>query len=262
MQPHLDCGQGLWGMPMPADAQILRFPHADANRSPCVEMSNIRLTRDGVTLLDQASLTLDRHGITGLIGPNGAGKSVLLRVLTGLIKPDQGSVDVAKDIGQPALVFQKPVLLRRSVKANLAHALRIANVPHRKRTGRLAELLVRADLTTQAETQARALSGGEQQRLAFVRALAANPKLLLLDEPTASLDPAATAAFERLTRATSLQGVKVVFVTHDRAQAARVCDDVAFLHNGRVSEHTPAAAFFDAPQSSAARQYLNGDLLL
>lgn len=247
---------------MPADAQILHFPHGAPEQSPGIAANGLCLQRDGVTLLDDVSIALNRLGVTGLIGPNGAGKSVLLRVLTGLITPDNGQVITPADMGPPALVFQKPVLLRRTVKANLAHALRIAGVPRRDRMGRLAELLVSADLTGHAETQARALSGGEQQRLAFVRALAAQPKILLLDEPTASLDPAATAAFERLTRATSMQGVKVVFVTHDRAQAARICDDIVFLHKGRVTEHTPSKAFFEHPQSSAARRYLSGDLLL
>ncbi|SEW13023.1 tungstate transport system ATP-binding protein [Cognatiyoonia koreensis] len=247
---------------MPGDAQILRFPPAGTDTSEGIRLVDICLQRNGESVLDKLSLTLGEKGITGLIGPNGAGKSVLLRVLTGLISPNSGVVQIAPHLGDPALVFQKPVLLRRSVKANLTHALRIAGVAKPARSGRLAELLVIAELTRQAEAPARTLSGGEQQRLAFARALASNPRLLLLDEPTASLDPAATAAIERLTRATAASGVKVIFVTHDRAQAARVCDDIAFLHKGRVTEHASVTSFFDAPQSRAARHYLQGDLLL
>jgi len=247
---------------MPGDADVLRFPSAPQAPAIGMTLSGIALSRNKATVLDHVDLTLNKHGITGLIGPNGAGKSILLRVLTGLIPPDAGTMWIDPDLGRPALVFQKPVLLRRSVKRNLLHALRVAGVPKQERTGRLAELLVAADLTAQAETPARALSGGEQQRLAFVRALAEQPKLLLLDEPTASLDPSATAAIERLTRATASQGVKVIFVTHDRGQAERLCDDIVFLHKGRVTEETPAAKFFQSPNSTAGRHYLKGDLLL
>jgi tungstate transport system ATP-binding protein len=161
-----------------------------------------------------------------------------------------------------ALVFQSPVVLRRSVKANLDHALKIYGVPKSERLGRIAELLVMADLTMLAEAPARALSGGEKQRLAMARALAARPKLLLLDEPTASLDPHSTAAIERLTRSAVATGVKVVMVTHDRGQAERMADDVLFLHRGRATEHTPAEQFFNTPTSEEGKTYLKGHILL
>jgi tungstate transport system ATP-binding protein len=106
------------------------------------------------------------------------------------------------------------------------------------------------------------LSGGEQQRLSLVRALAARPELLLLDEPTSSLDPQATAALEALVATAAGRGVKVVLVTHDRDQARRVAEEVVFLNQGRVTERRPAAEFFDRPQSPEARAYLAGRLLL
>jgi len=219
--------------------------------------------RGGNTLLDGLSFELPASGITALLGPNGAGKSLLLRALAGLLRPDEGEVALHPDIrGAVALVFQSPVLLRRSVRGNLLHALAIAGVPRRMRSGRLAELLVMADLTRCAERPARALSGGEQQRLAIVRALARQPRLLLLDEPTASLDPRSTAAIEALTRKVVAAGCKVVFVTHDWAQAERLADEVIFLHRGRITEMTPARRFFRAPASEAARAYRNGRLLL
>ena len=96
----------------------------------------------------------------------------------------------------------------------------------------------------------------------MVRALAARPKLLLLDEPTASLDPHATAAIERLTRSAVATGAKVILVTHDHAQAERLADDVLFVHRGRATEHSPAARFFDTPSSEEGRTYLKGQILL
>ena len=116
--------------------------------------------------------------------------------------------------------------------------------------------------TALADRAARSLSGGEQQRLALVRALATEPDLLFLDEPTASLDPAATKAIEDLLQGALLGGTKVVMVSHDPGQAKRRASDIVFLNRGRVVEHSPAGAFFDAPGSAEARAYLNGGLLV
>ena len=222
----------------------------------------LRYERGGRCLLDGISFALSPSGITALLGPNGAGKSLLLRLLGGLIRPDSGRIrfDPAFD-GSTGMVFQKPVLLRRSVRANLDHALRIARIPRRQRTGRIAELLVMADLTHCAESPARALSGGEQQRLTMARALVSKPRLLLLDEPTASLDPAATAGFEALTREIARMGTKIMLVTHDLHQARRIADDVIFIHKGRIHEQGPTTAFFAAPRSPEARAYCAGTLI-
>lgn len=243
-------------------AHIVPFPGQAQHAEPALSLSNIGLTHEGVPLLNGVTATVSKSGVTGLLGPNGAGKSLLLRTIMSLIAPTQGNVTIAEDIGAPSLVFQKPVLLRRSVRANLIHALKVAGVSRKDRPGVLAELLVAANLTRLAENPARSLSGGEQQRLAIVRALAASPKLLLLDEPTASLDPTATKAIEDLLKSIAAKGVKVVLVTHDQAQAARLCDDIIFLHKGTVLEHTPAEAFFKAPATDIAKAYLSGDLLL
>ena len=247
---------------MPTDARILPFREPGETRSNALELTGIRLSHAGKTLLNGVDAQIACDGVTGLIGPNGAGKSVLLRAITGLLKPDSGELAFAEGLGPPALVFQRPVLLRRTVRANLLHALKIAGVSREMRAGRLAELLVAGGLTPLAEAPARALSGGEQQRLSIVRALAARPRLLLLDEPTASLDPAATLAIENLVKSTSAQGVKIIVVTHDRTQAARLCDDILFLHNGVVTEHSAAESFFQTPSSRPARAYLSGDLVL
>jgi len=227
-----------------------------------LEIADLKLIHEGKLLLDIADAKISSDGVTCLIGPNGAGKSLFLRAIMGLIATNSGHIRISPKFKDPALVFQRPVLLRRSVRGNLNHALKMAGVPRNERAGKLAELLVAADLTRLVENPARALSGGEQQRLAIARALASQPKTILLDEPTASLDPAATKAIEDLIQKTKDSGVKVIIVTHDCAQAQRLSDDVLFLHKGQILEHSPTAAFFTGPSSDAAIAYLSGQLLI
>ena len=228
-----------------------------------LRLDGIDLCRGGRMVLDGLSLDIPATGITAIMGPNGAGKSLSLRIMAGLVDPDDGAVrhdfTGRQDI---ALVFQKPVLLRRSVRANLAHALALYGVSRARRKARIAELLEFGRLGPIADSPARALSGGEQQRVALVRALAASPKLLLLDEPTASLDPQATDAIETLIRDTAASGATVVLVTHDRGQAARLADHVRFMHKGALVEAAPATDFMLAQKSPEAQAYLSGKLLL
>ena len=187
-----------------------------------VELDSVEFEVAGKRLIDGVSLRLSPGPLTCVMGPNGAGKSLLLRLIAGLIPPSAGRVTyggAASDaVGRSriAFVFQRPVLLRRSVAANLDHALKTYGVVRAERPGRIAELLVLGQLETLAGRPARVLSGGEQQRLSMVRALAARPALLLLDEPAASLDPQATAALEALIREAAGKRVKIVLVTHDR----------------------------------------------
>jgi tungstate transport system ATP-binding protein len=117
-------------------------------------------------------------------------------------------------------------------------------------------------LTGLERRPARRLSGGEQQRLALARALARDPAVLFLDEPTASLDPASTQAIEDLIRNVSARGVKVVLATHDLGEARRLAGEIVLMHRGRVIENRPADAFFAAPSTEEARRFIAGELLL
>jgi tungstate transport system ATP-binding protein len=217
-------------------------------------------------LIDGIDLDLPRQSLTVVLGPNGAGKSLLLRQLHGLVTPTAGTVHWnGRPLGpderrRQAMVFQRPVLLRRSVAANVRFALKL----RKKSAGeeKVRELLRQVGLEAQADQAARLLSGGEQQRLAMARVLALEPEELFLDEPTASLDPASTAAIEEIVQAVYERGTKIVFVTHDLGQARRLADDVVFLNRGRLAEHSPAETFFDDPASEAARDYLAGRLIL
>lgn len=231
-----------------------------------IEGHGLILERGGRRLIDRIDLTVGGDGLTVIMGPNGAGKSVLLRLLAGLMRPDGGSVRWAGRVPDrtrtPRLgfVFQQPVLLRRSALANVRFVLKGGS--RRSRSDRAMAALSRAGLVHLADSPARLLSGGEQQRLALARALAPEPEVLLLDEPCANLDPAATAAIEALVADAARRGTKVLLVTHDIGQARRLADEVVFLHGGRIAERGPAGTFFDQPESDAARAYLAGRLVV
>jgi tungstate transport system ATP-binding protein len=214
-------------------------------------------------ILRDVTLAIEAGRPTVLIGPNGSGKTTLIKLAMGLLAPGAGSIRCAQPDGaarRQAIVFQKPVMLRRSAGSNVAYALRAAGRP--SDPAAIARLLDRVDLAPLAGRPARRLSGGEQQRLALARALARDPEVLFLDEPTASLDPAATKAVEDIIAGAAAGGVKVVMATHDLGQARRLAGDIAFLARGRLVEHAPAERFFAAPATPEARSFLAGELVI
>jgi tungstate transport system ATP-binding protein len=240
-------------------------------RAPASELpvmfSEVAIVAGEVTILDGISLVLLADSApTVLIGPNGAGKTTLLRAAMGLIPVSRGRITWGgRDTAAPerlAILFQRPVMLRRSTAANVRYALAAAGVPRAARNQRAAELLALVGLEGLERRPARRLSGGEQQRLALARALARDPAVLFLDEPTASLDPAATKAIEDIVRAVTARGVKVVMSTHDLGQARRLAGDVVLLHRGRLIESGPASEFFAHPRTQEARTFIAGELLV
>ena len=219
-------------------------------------------SHQGKHLLGPCSFTLDGAGPTLVMGPNGAGKSLLLRLAHGLLAPASGQITWSGgDRPRQAMVFQTPVLLRRSALANLTHALAVNKVPRQQRKELAREALARFGLSSTADTPARVMSGGEKQRLALARAWALSPSVLFLDEPTSALDPAAMKAVEAAVREFHERGTRIVMTTHDLHQARRLAGDVLFLAGGKVREHTPADAFFAAPTSPEAQAFINGELV-
>ncbi len=219
-----------------------------------------------LTILDGISLSFNPGAPTVLIGPNGSGKTTLLRVAMGLLAPNSGRVtwggraQISPE--RRAIVFQRPAMLRRTVEANIEYALSSAGIARSEWRARTDELLKLVGLTGFGGRPARRLSGGEQQRLALARALARDPQVLFLDEPTASLDPAATKAIEDVIQAVAGRGIKVVLSTHDFGEARRLAGEIVLLHRGRVIECTPAVEFFTEPKTNEARQFVAGELLL
>jgi tungstate transport system ATP-binding protein len=214
-------------------------------------------------ILHDVTLTLGAGAPTVLIGPNGSGKTTLIKLAMGLLMPTAGSIRHAQPdraARRQAIVFQKPVMLRRSAGGNIAYALKAAGRAADAAT--VLKLLDRVGLARLADRPARRLSGGEQQRLALARALARDPEVLFLDEPTASLDPAATKGVEDIVAGAAAGGVKIVMSTHDLGQARRLAGDVVFLAKGRLIEQAPAERFFAAPATPEARSFVAGDLVI
>jgi tungstate transport system ATP-binding protein len=228
-----------------------------------LEARGLGVVLGGHVAISDASLTIDLPRRVVVLGANGAGKSVLLRLLHGLIAPTKGTIEWAGAAARPraqAMVFQRPVMLRRSALANIEYALDVNGVRGDEARRRASEALGRVGLASLAARQARVLSGGEQQRVALARAWALRPKLLFLDEPTASLDPAASTEVERIVGEIHAAGTGIVMTTHNLGFARRMADEVVFLHAGRITEQTPAGRFFQSPASTEAARFLEGEL--
>jgi tungstate transport system ATP-binding protein len=238
---------------------------APASDLPLV-LDNVSLQAGSTMMLDRVSLAISPGAPTLIVGPNGAGKTRLLRLCMGLDAPSAGRITwggrADRAVARRAILFQRPVMLRRTASANIAYALAQAGAPHRERAGRIAALLDRVGLSGLAQRPARRLSGGEQQRLALARALARDPEILLLDEPTANLDPAATRGVEEIVLSAARSGIKIVMASHDLGQVRRLAGDVIFLVRGALCERGRAEDFLDHPKTTEAAAFLRGDLVI
>ncbi|MGA0609095.1 phosphate ABC transporter ATP-binding protein [Caldimonas sp. KR1-144] len=229
---------------------------------PELRLEGVGVRFGAVTALEQVSLELRAGERVAFVGANGSGKSTLLRVLHGLQRPTSGRVERAAGLRQ-AMLFQRPAMLRLSVENNVALGLWLAGVPRAMRRERVTEALVRVGLVAEAKRPARALSGGQQQRLALARAWALKPQQLLLDEPTASLDPSAKREVEALIGQFARQGLTVLFSSHNLGQVKRLATRVVYLEHGRVLADRSVHEFFEADGDHlppAAQQFLKGEL--
>ena len=216
-----------------------------------------------VRALRGVGLKLNRGDFIALIGANGSGKTTLLRLLHGLVAFD-GKREVLDSTALQVMVFQRPFMLRLSVLNNLRVALWLARVPRAERAARAAQALQRVGLAELRDRLARALSGGELQRLALARAWAVRPQILFLDEPTASLDPSAKKEVEALLASFAAEGMTLVMSTHNLGQAKRLATRVVYLDQGEIRVDLPTERFFSrvAGASSDARAdlFLKGEL--
>lgn len=261
-------------------------------------MRGVSLLREGIRLLTNIDLTIARGERLIILGPNGAGKTLLMQVAHRLILPTGGEVLSGAAGMREAMVFQRPVLLRRSVLGNVLYAIDHARpgqmavagpdlptpggdgaqgrnraedgpcaqgkngAPDRNcRMARARAALRLVGLEALSHRPARVLSGGEQQRVALARAAALRPDLVWFDEPTANLDPASTQAIESIVMRMSSEGATCVLSTHDIGQARRLAQRVLLMAAGRIVEATPAARFFEEPATESGRRYLRGELL-
>ena len=227
-----------------------------------LEIKNLNYSIGSKEILYNLNIKIISDRITVIMGPNGAGKSIFLKILNGIIRPTSGKilwnekVDESLVLNGQALVFQKPVLLRRSVKANLDFFDKLTNLNNYDKN----QLLKIVDLLDQKNQPARLLSLGEQQRLSLIRALLLRPRLIMLDEPTANLDPASTKIIEDIVISLKEFGIKIIFVTHNILQAKRLADEVIFFDKGKLIEHSNSKEFFLNSKSMKVKNYLNGIL--
>ena len=242
--------------------------HADASLldSTFLQLEQVCVRYGELPVLEQVDLMFPVAGRTVVLGPNGAGKTTLLQAIHGLLPLSAGQI-TGMSASSPQVsprfgfVFQRPVMLRRSALANVEHALAISGVPAASRRALAISAIEDVGLDYVLDRPARRLSGGEQQRLAVARASALQPDCLLLDEPTANVDPAAGASLERYLLKMQQQGRGFLMTTHDLAQARRLALLVVFMHAGRVLEVTPAPEFFNQPRSEQAARFLAGQWL-
>jgi tungstate transport system ATP-binding protein len=221
-----------------------------------ITLQNVRYTVAGRALVQDISLRVRAGERLLILGANGAGKSTLLRLAHGLIAPSAGEMHIQND-AQQAMLFQRPALLKRSVRGNVEFALSAHGIAD---PNRVDDALTACGLQSMSARHARALSGGEQQRLALACAWALAPQVLFADEPTASLDVQAVRDVERLLLALHAKGCAVVMTTHSLAQAKRLAQRIVFLHKGRVTDDLPVAQFFEGARSGEANAFFEGEL--
>jgi tungstate transport system ATP-binding protein len=220
----------------------------------------------GVMALTDLNLVIGAGERVALVGANGSGKSTLLRLLHGLVAPSTGRLVRAPAMRQ-AMLFQRPHLLRLSVQANVALGLWLAGQPWNQALVLARAALARVGLAELAQRNARRLSGGQVQRVALARAWALAPQVLLLDEPTASLDPHAKREVELMIADMAAQSpdVTLVFASHNLGQVKRLASRVMYLEHGRVLADLPVADFFAGPllaqRYPAAHLFVKGELV-
>ena len=235
-------------------------------------LEHIRHCYGNRTVLDIPHLTVQRGEILALVGPSGAGKSTLLRLLNYLERPTQGRIwfqsqliDNHKAVPlslyrRVTMVFQRPIMRSTSVLNNAAYGLQIRGIAHARDAARVA--LDKLGLLHLANKPARTLSSGEMQRVALVRALLIEPEVLLLDEPTANLDPYNIKLIEQALVDTHQQrGTTVVLVTHNIFQARRLAQRVALLLEGQIVEVSDVTTFFESPANPRTKAFLRGDIV-
>jgi tungstate transport system ATP-binding protein len=227
-----------------------------------MQLKSVDVRFGRVAALSQVDLKVPAGQRLALIGANGSGKSTLLRVLHGLVRPSAGSV-LRDSAMRQAMVFQRPWMLRASVWSNVALSLWIHGRPWREAKAQALAALARVGLSELALRNASTLSGGQQQRVALARAWSLAPDVLLLDEPTSSLDPHAKREVERLMEEFARDGMTLVFASHNLGQVKRLATRVVYLEQGRVLADLPVEAFFDGPllaqTSREADLFLKGE---
>lgn len=240
--------------------------------SQIIELRNISKAYGAKTVLNKVSYCFSKGKTYALIGPSGAGKSTLLKIIDLLEEPSQGQIlynglrvkndserlSLQRKIG---MVFQQPVLFSGTVLDNIFYGLKVRGEKLASNRKKVLQTLEKVGLAKMERQRATTLSGGEQQRLALARSMVLDPEILLLDEPTANLDPANVIMMEELLREIKLKGTTIILVTHNLFQAKRLADEVLFFYDGKLIEAKPVENLFTSPEHKLTRAFINGEMI-
>jgi tungstate transport system ATP-binding protein len=218
-------------------------------------------------VVDIPDFVMDCQGKTAIIGPNGAGKSTLVNILAGLEEPTAGSLKYDGSCEIPykniTLVFQRPYLISGTVEMNVKYPLKLRKLDKDVINMKADALLEELGIVDYRKQKTWTLSGGEAQKVALARALAVDPKLLMLDEPTTSIDPKATFDIEKiLNDVCNKYNINILMVTHNIAQAKRLCDNVIFMHKGKIIEYGKTEEILYNPQNQLTKRFIEGEIVI
>jgi tungstate transport system ATP-binding protein len=223
-----------------------------------IELRDIIVMSDGRIILDIPHAVIPTDRICACIGPNGAGKTTLLKLLDGLIKPDSGSVTYSTSPIKSSLVLHHTPMIKASTRVNITM---VRDVDSSISSDDINRVMEQIGLSHLADSPAHKLSAGERQKLCLGRVMLQKPNIVLLDEPTANLDPNTTEQVEEMIRQFKLQGSNVIFTSHQLAQVQRLAEYIVFIDQGQIKEKGPVGPFFSNPQTQAAKRYLHQELI-
>jgi len=223
-----------------------------------VEFKDVIVKRDGRIILDIPHAVIPADRICACIGPNGAGKTTFLKLIDGLIKPDSGTVTRSSGHIKSSLVLHHTPMIKASARTNIAM---VKDSDSSINSIAIDLVMEQIGLSHLANSPAHKLSAGERQKLCLGRVILQKPSLVLLDEPTANLDPNTTEQVEEIIRQFKSQGTDVIFTSHQLAQVQRIAEYIIFIDQGQIKEKGPVGPFFADPQTQAAKRYLHQEVL-
>jgi tungstate transport system ATP-binding protein len=222
-----------------------------------IELNEVIVKSDGKVILDIPHAIIPTDHIVGCVGPNGAGKTSLLKLINGLIKPDAGTIRFSSPV-RSSLVLHHTPMIKASVLENISM---VRDADPSITTQAINDVIDRIGLKSFVNNPAQKLSAGERQKLCLGRAILQKPNLILLDEPTANLDPNTTEQVEKIILEFKENGADVIFISHQLSQVQRLADYIIFIDQGQIIEKGPVGPFFSNPQSLAAKHYLQRELV-
>ena len=222
-----------------------------------IELKDITVKSNGRIILSIPHAIIPADRITACVGPNGAGKTTLLKLLDGLIKPDTGTLSYSF-ANKTALVLHHTPMIKASTTTNISM---VRDADSKINAAEIQQVIERVGLEKLASAPAHKLSAGERQKLCLARAILQKPNLVLLDEPTANLDPNTTEQVEEIIRQFDAQDTDVIFSSHQLAQVQRLAKYIIFIDHGEIKEKGPVGPFFSNPQTQAAKSYLHQELI-